>query len=605
MIRSITKEDLAKIKNVNSGAVEDNSITNPLTPTSTSSVENSLPPSSNIEDFTPLLQAQEVYKPLEFDTPKDFLLFFDDVFSSGYRELHDWQKDSLELIGNGYTVKEPLEYLVCAANGSGKDAYVICPSVLWLCACRIRSRCVVTSASYTQLSNQTQNYVGSFAARINRRLMDLGIVSHDYKAFHIKRDHIVCSLTGSEIIMFATDEPGRAEGYHPFPDYPNGELMVVINEAKTVEKPIFEALSRCTFNRWLEISTPGAPAGPFYEHWVKARDYKLGPKKGQRLGRRVTSFDCSHISKEKIERDKEDMGEQSPLFRSKHLALFTSIDETIVFPPELVDKWIENYKRLDEKIRDIKLGYTTVGIDIAAGGDENSMYAFDGNVKLFEDHWTEVDTVITAKRIVKNLEHIKSTWGLLPENVNADDGGIGRAVIDMIRSMGWEICRVLNQSAAFDTTQYGNTGAEKYFNLKKLMEEGYVWLDEIKDAKLIAQFKSRYYRQTEGSGKLFLESKAQARAKGRRSPDRADAYVLSRAKHRVYEFAEKKTGITKKIQSSATILTQSTAIKEKLQAEKFNQYWARRLGKLEEDNIETTATAHPANLLRHIYGSNR
>lgn len=138
------------------------------------------------------------------------------------------------------------------------------------------------------------------------------------------------------------------------------------------------------------------------------------------------------------------------------------------------------------------------------------------------------------------------------------------------------------------------------------MEEGYVWLDEIKDAKLIAQFKSRYYRQTEGSGKLFLESKSQARAKGRRSPDRFDAYILARAKHRVYEFAEKKSGIIKEVGTQTTILTQATAIKDKMQTDKFQQYWARRLGQVTENEQDNkAATAHPANLLRHIYGNSR
>jgi hypothetical protein len=304
---------------------------------------NSLPDDLDLDKFN---LAKTEYMPLDFKDTVEMLYYFDDNLRNGRRTLHDWQTETNKYIcePSKFTFQYPLEYNLCAANGSGKDAYVIATYPLWKLLTHIRSRVIITSSSAAQLQGQTESYIRSYGFMINKKLQEQGIV--DNGPFLIKKNHIINLLTGSEIKTFVTDDAGRAEGYHPFPDSTpvfegpelGGQLTIIINEAKTVPKDIFEALGRCTFNRWLNVSTPGDTSGPFYESFTKSNLYSSPYIPGHPVSRRVTSYDCSHIPREKIERDKVKWGENSILFRSKHLALFTSFGENVVIPDDLIEK---------------------------------------------------------------------------------------------------------------------------------------------------------------------------------------------------------------------------------------------------------------------------
>jgi hypothetical protein len=306
--------------------------------------------------------------------------------------------------------------------------------------------------------------------------------------------------------------------------------------------------------------------------------------------RQITSYDCpAHISRFKIESDKKERGENSLWFRSKHLAEFTDIDENIVIPRDLVEACIlhpSDTIHLD----------TTVGIDLAAGGDENSIYAYKGNEKLYELHWHERDTVETSKVILNVLNTLKKDHNLQVENVLADDGNVGHSIIDMLARGGWDVVRVRNQSSAYDTTRYANMGAEMYFNVRRLCEEGLLEFDRDKDEKLINQLCGRFYKQSGTIGRNALEPKPEARAKGHGSPDRADAFVLCQAKNSVQRYLDRGKVIVKSNKPSS-VLTQQELIRL-MHDEKF---------KLRGDKITYRgfgSNTNPGNVLRNIYAGN-
>jgi len=514
--------------------------------------ESSIAESATVELDKEMLGAvseHEEYVPFEFTDAIDLLFFIDDNFRSGVKKLHSWQEEEIiRLCRTGeYTFKEPLKYLLTAANGSGKDAFVNALVALWLLVSRVRTRTIITSSSYIQLKNQTENYIASYAKRFNAKLAALGV--HP-KACIIKREHIGCNLTGSEIIMFVTDDPGRAEGYHPFNDYshnvglkesyihdgkrvyPGGDLTIFENEAKTIADPIDEALGRCTYNRLLKVSSPGNTSGHLYRDSRIAVQYPAPYDKTKIYLRRVTSYDCDHISKIRIEQDKTYYGENSAIFRSKHLALFTSVGEQVVILKENLEKCLEfNVDKID-----LGLG-RRAGVDTAAGGDENVMYVFDENILIGWEAFTIEDTVITAKYLIDMFKK----WELKETNVFADDGGVSHGIIDNVWASGWQITRVRNQSPAIIKQHYGNRGAELWFNFARLIQEKFVNLKKAPQ-KALDQLASRYYKQQEALGKLILESKKEARIGGHGSPDHADAIILAfagitvddfRGKHRI------------------------------------------------------------------------
>src|SRR5690606_11698247 len=95
----------------------------------------------------------------------------------------------------------------------------------------------------------------------------------------------------------------------------------------------------------------------------------------------------------------------------------------------------------------------------------------------------------------------------------------------MLVRRGWHINRVLNQSAAINKKNYGNKGAENWYRVKRIFEEGFF---DVRSVSSITQEQlyNRRYKQALTGQRIFLESKKEAKANGRPSPDRADALIL-------------------------------------------------------------------------------
>ena len=457
------------------------------------------------------------YVALQFDNYVDFGLYFHPALASGEVSLYVWQLEAADIICDArYTKANALRYLLCAANGSGKDAYCIALFAVWFAACKVRSRCIITSASHQQLTAQTEAYIRSLCYAVNDKLGG--------KFFLVKKQHIVCTLTGSEIKLFATDDPGKAEGYHPFPDFPSGCVAIVINEAKTVGDTIYAALTRCTYTHFVCVSSPGQTAGFFYANSKTAVCHPDAPVPGRWYFRRVSAFDCPHISAEKVTAMRNDHGENSPLYRSSILAEFTSIDQTVVITIELVRSRLLLPPAHGYNIRK-EVGNVRAGADFAAGGDECVSYVVRGSQPLGCLTFVMRNNVEAARALVTFWESFRHA-GLTAPFVFGDDGGLGRVVIDILEASGWPINRVLNQSAPIWKLEYGNRGAELWFMLARLLETNLLVLPPD-DARLHTQLSNRFYRQGRVNGKLVLESKAEARLHGHGSPDRADAYALA------------------------------------------------------------------------------
>lgn len=454
--------------------------------------------------------ANKKYTPLPFRNHADLISTFHPAIQNGEISLHDWQVEEAAFLAQDcFTREQPLHHILCACNGSGKDAYIIAPFAVFMASCRIRSRTIITSSSFTQLHGQTENYINFLAHRINEEM--------SAKVFVVKQMHIVCTLTGSEIKMFVTDDAGRAEGYHPFPDYPKGELSVIVNEGKTVADGIYSALDRCTYNRYITVSSPGKTAGRMFNDYKRSVQYPERFVPGRVYSRKVTAFECKHISRERIESERLVHGEHNPWFRSARLAEFTSLDEAVVITLEAIQKCI-NFPP-----QHISFG-TAAGLDLSAGGDEQSFTKRDGNKVVAQESFKISDNVVPYC-ITLFEKH-----GFTPKTAStifADHGGVGAAYAQAFREKGWELSWIQNQGRPINPGgMYANRGAEMYFNVENLIRNCMI-LWGIDDSKLMSQLSSRYYTQHKTNGRIVLEAKRDARAKGHGSPDRADSLVLA------------------------------------------------------------------------------
>lgn len=490
----------------------------------------------DIDDPTATPLRDSGFQKLEFEDPATLFIFFNPTFSEGTDKLHKWQVELLESFGNiKPTSIKPHKFCLRAANGSGKDSIIVAAFVVWFMLSKIQSRVIVTSSSGQQLTAQTENAIRLLCENVNK------FFGEEY--VRIRQRYYKCRFSGSEIRLFATDEAGKAEGYHPMVS--GAEMAVVVSEGKSVSEEIHQALRRCTgYNYWIEVSTPGEPKGFFHKiatTWtdVELKNIAIDIKSPGAYTSRVTSYDCPHLPPEDLEYDKKDLGEHSAFFRSKHLALFTSIGGEVIIPCELVEQVYSSpsveFKLPKHPIR--------IGIDLAAGGDENCIIVLRNNVLIREIAWREVDTVATAERLDRELGALSREFNFdkKHEQIYADDGGIGHSIIDMLVSTyKWTIVRILNQWGAINKRNFGNRGAENWYRVKRFFEEGLLNITKGTD-KLREQLGDRRYKQQLQGARVYLQSKKEAKAHGFLSPDRADALILALTGLSIEEFLKAKS----------------------------------------------------------------
>lgn len=463
------------------------------------------------------------YAALEgIDGPDTLLAMLDAGINSGIIEMHKWQLDVLETFRDpGFvpTQLQPLRYCLCACNGSGKDAFVIAPLVVWFALTRIRGRVIITSSSGAQLESQTENYIKSLAENTNKML--------GRNIFRIRQRYIRCNLTGAEIRLFATDEPGKAEGYHPLEA--GAEMMIVINEAKSIAEDIFQALTRCTgFNYWVEVSSPGEPKGHFHDVAWSTFKHK----------RRVTAFDCPHLGDEHIESNRLMYGENHPVYRSMILADFTSTSGQVVVTLEQYNKLME-LREIPELILPGEYK-ERIGIDFACGGDGDSTYLVRcRNNKLLNIYRVKSSDL---EEQIQEMHRKLNEWGAKKARITMDDKGVGKGPLRSLEKLGWAINRIRADMRALNNKEYGNRGAEIWFNIRRVVEQAQLDLwsfaqtDKDQANELRDQLTKRHYRTR--AGKIVLFGKKEEKKEGIKSPDIADALCFAFSDLSVPDFAE-------------------------------------------------------------------
>ncbi len=437
---------------------------------------------------------------------------------------HAWQQDELYRIGGDLnleglpreewqepTQQNPYIYNLVAANGSGKDTYIITPCAVWFLMRFIRSRVVITSESHKQLKEQTFKPIVALCEAIN--------AIHGEEVFEIRELAIKCMYTGSEIIGFCTDEPGKVEGYHPFPENPNSKMMVIIGEAKSIKDPLFEAFSRFTgFSHWLQVSSPGARAGQFYKS-VELSDTILC-KLGIGFTRHVTAFECPNISPAHIEQVRLKHGEHSAPYKTGILAQFFESADEVVIPGE---RLIYTFPAANSYNLPV-----CGGLDVGLGVDLSEFWVIHGNQPIYHAETTTSSPNVLHNWIIQQFKLVKSRFGCDPENISGDMGGLGAPILKRVMEAGYGLRGVNNQAAAYDDAVYANIGAEMYFRVARMFELGR--LIQPKNFPCYERWKKQLTTRkyfTNEKQKLQLEEKKKAKGRLGFSPDCADAYVLA------------------------------------------------------------------------------
>ena len=407
--------------------------------------------------------------------------------------LYKWQAEACV-----FSVTNRRRMALVAANGSGKTACVNVVLLLWFLYTFPRGIAMVTSGSWNQLTTQLWP--------------NLEMHREKFPGWKWGKDKI-STPQGGFIRAYSTNHPGRAEGHHEH--LPERPVMLMVDEAKSVPEPIFEALSRCTPTYYVLTSSPGQPSGSFYNAFHKSRKLYHSVH--------VDALMCPHIPEWKITLAQQLYGpdyERHPIYRSMIMGLFTEGDDSMLIPRYLVERALMHKPAA-------RTGERKAAVDWAAGGDETVLAERNGNQLRILWRDREKDTVTAAQRVV----HECRQRGIEDGDCMGDVCGLGKGIMDAAKHYQEYYFKPFNGGALpaneKDRLHYADLNAQAWMYFRQSLERGEVCFPDGLDEETIDQLCNRYM-QWGSRGQVKCEPKKEMKeSRGLSSPDRADALIMA------------------------------------------------------------------------------
>ena len=413
---------------------------------------------------------------------------------------------------------------VRTCNESGKTSLIVPALAMSFASAFPGSKVVITSASQRQIDKQLWDSLENLIANkpgYSKAGNTIRCPSHE-------------GLPASQVIAFATSSGDLFEGYHNklYGDDQNrtrySPLMVIIDEAKSVDESIWTAVERCNPVVQLVISTTGEDNGPFFNAcmnssglWITEWEWR-----GETYPFRIPWTMCPHLLRGHTHKRKAamiaDEGQDSPRVASILMAEFFRGGTQMVF----------NEYDLQRVLHAQSGQISTYGTerraacDFAAGGDELVFCVRDGNRVHPMVGWN-VTTKTPPTEIAGTFVQLFKKWDLMPEQISADNGGIGALIINEIEKMGYEgIFRYNANGKPRDKKQFVNQYAEDMWTVRTMVHEGQLSLD--RDEVLYEQCRLRRFSiRNSDDNAIRLEPKKESKIqRGESSPDRLDALLM-------------------------------------------------------------------------------
>jgi hypothetical protein len=169
--------------------------------------------------------------------------------------------------------------------------------------------------------------------------------------------------------------------------------------------------------------------------------------------------------------------------------------------------------------------YIQCGIDVAGpGDDETTACARIGPFVIGQAAWSKANAIAEVCGWLNNLRARFPGAAII---ILGDTVGIGFHFMTQIAAQGFDVRAFIAGGAPLNPFMFTNAKAEAYWISREWMRDGFI--RGVTDEDTQAQLSDIRYRETPG-GKIEIEHKDQARARGSNSPDRAEALVMAFAR---------------------------------------------------------------------------
>lgn len=427
-----------------------------------------------------------------------------DLQGEGRGEPRVWQRGVSNIIGshlrNPLTRHVPLKMARASGHGIGKSADIahICHWGMSTCEdCRI----IVTANTDTQLRTKTMPEITKwFNMAVNKHWFKTTATSiYSTEPGHEKSWRL-------DAIPWSIDNTEAFAGLHN----QGKRIIIIFDEASSIPEKIWEVVEGALTDTeteiiWIAFGNPTQNTGAFRECFRRNR-HRWDVDN-------IDSRTVEGTNKALIAQWLEDHGEDSDFFKIRVRGLFPNQSASQFFSDLLVDSAM-------------KLKYQPV------------QYDFAPNILMLDNSWTGEDPLVIARRqglyseILKRLpknDNDMEIGGLLAryeDEFKADgvfiDNGYGTGVLSFGKTLKRKWTGVWFQGTPSNPA-YANKRSEMYGELRQWLKDGGALPNDLELRYELTSLET----VPRNDGKIQLEGKEDAKARGISSPNKADALALS------------------------------------------------------------------------------
>jgi hypothetical protein len=450
--------------------------------------------------------------------------------------LREWGQDITRSNFDGHTTVDPLYYATASGHGIGKSvlsAWII----KFIMDTRPFSHGTVTANTAEQLKTKTWAELGKwhkisltedwFDYNSGRGAMNL---SHKDHKEAWRCDAQTCREENSE--AFAGQHAANATSFYLF------------DEASAVPDAIYEVREGGTTDgepMVFDFGNPTRNSGHFFEACAGRFRHRY----------KVRSIDSRTVwlpNKRRIKEWEDDYGTDSDFFKVRVRGMFPAAGSNQFIPTDAVEL---------AQSRDVvpdKYAPLLIGVDVARFGDNESVIyprvGWDARTWPIK-RYQGVDTVQLTGHVIEMIREFR-VLGLECSGLFVDGGGIGGAVVDQLRSYGYNVTEVQFGGSATNKQTYRYKSDEMWGNMKDAMNKLSIPANnQVNGVDLRTDLTQREFAYTVLGNKINLESKRDMIKRGIQSPDLADALALT--------FAEE---VAPRVTLDQNLMAQPTVISE-------------------------------------------
>lgn len=422
---------------------------------------------------------------------------------NGLDQLEGWQDTFLREFFTGPDGKhcDDPRHSVRAGHGVGKGV-VLAILALWFPLTHHDSKCVLTGNSQDQLRDNNWPEIRKWHAKLPQALGEQ--IQIDEERLYVKAKPemaFVVRRTASK------NNPEALQGIHA------KFVLYLVDEASGIDDIVFEVAQgsmstagaiSCLF------SNPTRNSGFFFDTHNKLRNRW-----------RTWRVNCEDVPRARghIQDVIDSYGRDSNKYRVRVLGEFPTADDDVVIPLGIMEA---------ARTRDVETSSVLPywGVDVGRFGEDSSALAKRKGNRLLEPvkEWHGKDTMQLVGLI--HAEWKLTSEPLRPAKIFVDVIGIGSGVVDRLRELDLPVQGVnVSESASSD---------ERFFRQRdELWWRGREWFQALdcaipNDEALIAELSAPTYDYA-SNGKIVVESKKDMKKRQIKSPNKADAFLLTMA----------------------------------------------------------------------------